>query len=67
MTSYQLLRLRQVEQNRAEAFTDIPLYERGCISPFNKIGPASVAWLESEIDEWINKSYLTDKDAMRRR
>ncbi|MEG2268621.1 MAG: AlpA family transcriptional regulator [Acinetobacter sp.] len=25
-----------------------------------KIGPASVAWLESEIDEWINKK-LSDR------
>lgn len=40
MTSYQLLRLRQLEQKTGlETFTDIPLYERGCISPFNKNRP----------------------------
>ena len=47
MTSHQLLRLRQVEQKTGLKRSQIYLYM--------KIGPSSVAWLESEIDEWVNE------------
>lgn len=55
MTSHQLLRLKQVEQKTGLKRSQIYLYMKEGIFPHSiKIGPASVAWLESEIDEWIN-------------
>ncbi|AAS61876.1 putative transcriptional regulator [Yersinia pestis CO92] len=61
MTSYQLLRLRQVEQKTGLKRSQIYLYmKEGAFPRSIKIGPASVAWLESEIDEWINKK-LSDR------
>ncbi|WP_219953067.1 AlpA family transcriptional regulator [Dickeya zeae] len=55
MTSHQLLRLRQVEEKTGLKRSQIYLYMKDGIFPASiKIGPASVAWLESEIDEWIN-------------
>ncbi|AOE32131.1 AlpA family transcriptional regulator [Klebsiella pneumoniae] len=61
MTSYQLLRLRQVEQKTGLKRSQIYLYmKEGAFPRSIKIGPTSVAWLESEIDEWINKK-LSDR------
>lgn len=56
MPSHQLLRLRQVEQKTGLKRSQIYLYMKEKRFPLSiKIGPASVAWLESEIDEWINR------------
>ncbi|HDM8297438.1 AlpA family transcriptional regulator [Yersinia enterocolitica] len=55
MTSHQLLRLKQVEEKTGLKRSQIYLYMQNGMFPHSiKIGPASVAWLESEIDEWIN-------------
>ncbi|MBK0126167.1 AlpA family transcriptional regulator [Pantoea sp. S61] len=55
MTSHQLLRLNQVEKKTGLRRSQIYLYMKNGIFPRSiKIGPSSVAWLESEIDEWIN-------------
>ncbi|MCI4115250.1 AlpA family transcriptional regulator [Dickeya dianthicola] len=55
MSSHQLLRLRQVEEKTGLKRSQIYLYmKEGTFPSSIKIGPASVAWLESEIDEWIN-------------
>lgn len=55
MTSHQLLRLRQVEAKTGLKRSQIYLYMKDGIFPRSiKIGPTSVAWLESEIDDWIN-------------
>ncbi|OOC11604.1 DNA-binding protein [Dickeya dadantii] len=55
MTSHQLLRLKQVEEKTGLKRSQIYLYMKDGNFPASiKIGPASVAWLESEIDEWIN-------------
>lgn len=56
MPSHQLLRLRQVEQKTGLKRSQIYLYMKEKRFPLSiKISPASVAWLESEIDEWINR------------
>lgn len=55
VTSHQLLRLKQVEDKTGLKRSQIYLYMKSGRFPLSiKIGPASVAWLESEIDEWIN-------------
>lgn len=55
MTSHQLLRLKQVEKKTGLKRSQIYLYMKDGTFPRSfKIGPASVAWLESEIDEWVN-------------
>ncbi|WP_324726370.1 AlpA family transcriptional regulator [Klebsiella sp. ZJOU C1] len=55
MTSHQLLRLKQVEEKTGLKRSQVYLYmKKGNFPKSIKIGPASVAWLESEIDEWIN-------------
>ncbi|WP_434998518.1 AlpA family transcriptional regulator [Pectobacterium brasiliense] len=55
MTSHQLLRLKLVEVKTGLKRSQIYLYmKEGAFPSSIKIGPASVAWLESEIDEWIN-------------
>jgi prophage regulatory protein len=55
VTSHQLLRLKQVEDKTGLKRSQIYLYMKiGDFPRSIKIGPASVAWLESEIDEWIN-------------
>nr|WP_280926354.1 AlpA family transcriptional regulator [Klebsiella variicola] len=55
VTSHQLLRLKQVEEKTGLKRSQIYLYmKEGTFPRSIKIGPASVAWLESEIDEWIN-------------
>lgn len=55
MTSHHLLRLKQVEEKTGLKRSQIYLYMKNCSFPRSiKIGPSSVAWLESEIDEWIN-------------
>ncbi|MDJ6542097.1 AlpA family transcriptional regulator [Salmonella enterica] len=56
MTSHQLLRLKQVEAKTGIKRSQIYLYmQSGNFPHAIKIGPASVAWLESEIDEWIDQ------------
>ncbi|EMD4040338.1 AlpA family transcriptional regulator [Salmonella enterica] len=56
MMSHQLLRLKQVEAKTGIKRSQIYLYmQRGSFPRSIKIGPASVAWLESEIDEWISR------------
>ncbi|EAA9297308.1 AlpA family transcriptional regulator [Salmonella sp. NW805] len=56
MTSHQLLRLKQVEAKTGIKRSQIYLYMQSGSFPHSiKIGPASVAWLESEIDEWIDQ------------
>ncbi|WP_263066052.1 AlpA family transcriptional regulator [Dickeya dadantii] len=55
MTSHQLLRLKQVEEKTGLKCSQIYcILKDGTFPAAIKIGPASVAWLESEIDEWIN-------------
>lgn len=55
MISHQLLRLKQVEAKTGLKRSQIYLYMKDGTFPSSiKIGPASVAWLESEIDGWIN-------------
>ncbi|WP_410677503.1 AlpA family transcriptional regulator [Citrobacter braakii] len=55
MASHQLLRLRQVEEKTGLKRSQIYLYMKNGTFPHSiKIGLASVAWLESEIDEWIS-------------
>ena len=55
MTSHQLLRLKKVEEKTGLKRSQIYLYMKNGDFPRSiKIGPTSVAWLESEIDEWIN-------------
>ncbi|MEF3102564.1 DNA-binding protein [Enterobacter sp. 10-1] len=54
MTSHQLLRLKKVEEKTGLKRSQIYLYMKNGDFPRSiKIGPASVAWLESEIDDWI--------------
>ncbi|WP_054177361.1 AlpA family transcriptional regulator [Citrobacter sp. CtB7.12] len=54
--SYQLLRLKQVQEKTGLKRTQIYLYMKTDDFPHSiKIGPASVAWLESEIDDWISQ------------
>lgn len=54
MTSHQLLRLKQVEKKTGLKRSQIYLYMKNGMFPHSiKIGYSSVAWLESEIDEWI--------------
>lgn len=55
MATHQLLRLKSVEEKTGLKRSQIYLYmKEGTFPNSIKIGPASVAWLESEIDEWIN-------------
>jgi len=55
MATHQLLRLKQVEEKTGLKRSQIYLYMKTGTFPRSiKIGPSSVAWLESEIDEWIN-------------
>ncbi|MCV6004757.1 AlpA family transcriptional regulator, partial [Escherichia coli] len=51
----QLLRLKQVEVKTGLKRSQVYLYMKEDTFPRSiKIGPASVAWLESEVDDWIN-------------
>lgn len=55
MTAHKLLRLKQVLDKTGLKRSQIYLYMKKGMFPHSiKIGPSSVAWLESEIDEWIN-------------
>ena len=55
MVSHRFLRLNQVLDKtglkRSQVYTCMKTED---FPKSVKIGPASVAWLESEIDEWIN-------------
>lgn len=56
MPSHRLLRLPQVMNKTGLKRSQIYTYMgKGDFPKSIKIGPSSVAWLESEIDEWINK------------
>ncbi|MGR7526970.1 AlpA family transcriptional regulator [Klebsiella aerogenes] len=54
MSDDKLLRLRQVIDKTGIGRSQIYLYMKNGTFPKSiKIGPASVAWLESEINDWI--------------
>ncbi|EGT0668112.1 AlpA family transcriptional regulator [Citrobacter werkmanii] len=56
MASHRLLRLNQVLDKTGLKRSQIYTYMRtGDFPKSVKIGPSSVAWLESEIEEWINQ------------
>lgn len=56
MISHQLLRLKQVREKTGLKRSQIYLYMKtGDFPQSIKIGPTSVAWLESEINEWIEQ------------
>ncbi|HAT6805140.1 TPA: AlpA family phage regulatory protein [Citrobacter freundii] len=55
MAPYQLLRLTKVMDKTGLKRSQIYAYMKtGDFPKSIKIGPSSVAWLESEINEWIN-------------
>lgn len=55
MTSYRLLRLTKVMDKTGLKRSQVYAYMKtGDFPKSIKIGLSSVAWLESEIDEWIN-------------
>lgn len=55
MTSHRLLRLKQLMDKTGLKRSQIYAYmAQGNFPKSIKIGPSSVAWLESEIEEWIN-------------
>ncbi|EAZ9289278.1 AlpA family transcriptional regulator [Salmonella enterica] len=55
MVSHRFLRLNQVLDKTGLKRSQVYAYMKtGHFPKSVKIGPASVAWLESEIDEWIN-------------
>lgn len=54
--SHRLLRLPQVLDKTGLKRPQIYSYMKAGTFPKSvKIGPSSVAWLESEIDDWINQ------------
>ncbi|EDT2963679.1 AlpA family phage regulatory protein [Salmonella enterica subsp. enterica] len=54
MASHRLLRLPQVLDKTGLKRAQVYSYMKTSDFPKSvKIGPSSVAWLESEIDEWI--------------
>lgn len=54
MAPYHLLRIKQVEARTGLHRSQIYAWmKEGHFPQSIKIGPASVAWLENEIDEWI--------------
>ncbi|EOF5434010.1 AlpA family transcriptional regulator [Salmonella enterica] len=56
MASHRLLRLNQVLDKTGLKRSQVYTYMRSGDFPHSiKIGPSSVAWLESEIEEWINQ------------
>ena len=56
MVSHRFLRLNQVLDKTGLKRSQVYTYMKtGDFPKSVKIGPASVAWLESEIDEWINE------------
>lgn len=55
MTTHRFLRLKQVLDKTGLKRSQVYTYMKTEGFPKSiKIGPASVAWLESEIDDWIN-------------
>lgn len=51
---HRLLRLKQVEDKTGLKRSQIYAYMKQKQFPASiKIGPASVAWLEKEIDDWV--------------
>lgn len=56
MALYHLLRIKQVEARTGLHRSQIYAWmKEGHFPQSIKIGPASVAWLEKEIDEWVEK------------
>ena len=56
MISHQLLRLKQVREKTGLKRSQIYLYMKtGDFPQSIQIGPTSVSWLESEINEWIEQ------------
>ncbi|ELQ6218623.1 AlpA family phage regulatory protein [Cronobacter dublinensis] len=56
MAPYHLLRIKQVEARTGLHRSQIYAWmKEGHFSQSIKIGPASVAWLEKVIDEWVEK------------
>lgn len=56
MTSHRFLRLTQVMDKTGLKRSQIYSYMKtGDFPKSVKIGPSSVAWLESEIDDWIKE------------
>ncbi|RUT66525.1 DNA-binding protein [Morganella morganii] len=56
MAAHRLLRLKQVEDKTGLKRSQIYAYMKTSDFPKSiKIGPSSVAWLESEIENWINE------------
>ncbi|EAS1759766.1 AlpA family transcriptional regulator [Salmonella enterica] len=56
MTQHRLLRLSQVLDKTGLKRSQVYTYMKtGDFPKSIKIGPSSVAWLESEIEEWINQ------------
>ncbi|ECI4530521.1 AlpA family transcriptional regulator [Salmonella enterica subsp. diarizonae] len=56
MTSQRFLRLSQVMDRTGLKRSQIYLYMKMGLFPKSvKIGISSVAWLESEVEEWINQ------------
>ena len=54
--SHRLLRLRQVEDKTGLKRSQIYAYMKLKQFPASiKIGPASVAWLEQEINDWVDE------------
>ena len=55
MASHRFLRLSQVLDKTGLKRSQVYTYMKtGDFPKSVKIGPSSVAWLESEIEEWIN-------------
>lgn len=56
MAPYHLLRIKQVEARTGLHRSHIYAWmKEGHFPQSIKIGPASAAWLEKEIDEWVEK------------
>lgn len=56
MTSHRLLRLKKVEEKTGLGRSQIYAFMKTGDFPRSiKIGPNTVAWLESEIDDWIDQ------------
>ncbi|ELY4677478.1 AlpA family transcriptional regulator [Cronobacter turicensis] len=54
MATYHLLRIKQVKARTGLHRSQIYVWmKEGHFPQSIKIGPASVAWLENEIDDWI--------------
>lgn len=58
---HRLLRLEQVKEKTGLGRSQIYAFMKSNNFPRSiKIGPSSIAWLEAEIDDWINEK-LTNR------